>query len=133
MKTRITMLFALMLMLICAAASAQEYYTLPEIREQAAKGWHETYTDKYGRTIEVDIDIDVFGADKAPVITADVPPFIKYDYNHNGPYDSVTNVARKGGKRTHPYRTYGDTVNLDEAYGAQYGNELTVREVYCLL
>ena len=37
------------LMLICTAASAQEYYTLPEIREQAAEGWHKTYTDKYGR------------------------------------------------------------------------------------
>ena len=42
-------LLALLLALVCTAASAQEYYTLPEIREQAAQGWHETYTDKYGR------------------------------------------------------------------------------------
>ena len=27
---------------------AETYYTLPEIREQAEAGWHETYTDKYG-------------------------------------------------------------------------------------
>ncbi len=49
MKTKITLLLALLLALVCTAASAQEYYTLPEIREQATQGWHETYTDKYGR------------------------------------------------------------------------------------
>ena len=70
MKTKITMLLALLLALVCTAAYAQEYYTLPEIREQAAAGWHETYTDKYGRTRQVDIDIEVFGEEKAPVIKA---------------------------------------------------------------
>lgn len=67
MKTRITMLLALLLALVCTAASAQEYYTLPEIREQAEQGWHETYTDKYGRQTTVDIDVQVFGDEKAPV------------------------------------------------------------------
>lgn len=52
------------------AIAAEGYYTLPEIREQAAAGWHETYTDKYGRTRQVDIDIDVFGEETAPVIKA---------------------------------------------------------------
>ena len=66
MKTKITMLLALLLALVCTAAYAQEYYTLPEIREQAAQGWHETYTDKYGRTRQVDIDIEVFGEERAP-------------------------------------------------------------------
>ena len=51
MKTKTTMLLALLLALVCTAAYAQEYYTLPEIREQAAQGWHETYTDKYGRLV----------------------------------------------------------------------------------
>ena len=40
---------ALLLALTPNFAAAQEYYTLPEIREQAKDGWHETYTDKYGR------------------------------------------------------------------------------------
>ena len=31
-------LLALLLALVCTAVSAQEYYTLPEIREQAAAG-----------------------------------------------------------------------------------------------
>ena len=133
MKMKIAMLLALVMLCACTAASAQEYYTLPEIREQAVAGWHETYTDKYGRTIEVDIDIDVFGADKAPVITADVPEFVEYTYDHGSPYDTVVDVKRKGGKRTHAYRTYGKEINLDQAYGAQYGNEMTPREAYDLL
>ena len=57
-----------MAMLAAGTASAQEYYTLPEVREQAAGGWHKTYTDKYGRESVVDIDVEVFGEDVAPVI-----------------------------------------------------------------
>ena len=68
MKTKTTMLLALLLALVCTAASAQEYYTLPEIREQATQGWHETYTDKFGRSISVDIEVDVYGKDTAPVL-----------------------------------------------------------------
>ncbi len=37
------------LSLLPTLALAEDYYTLPEIREQAKDGWHETYTDKYGR------------------------------------------------------------------------------------
>ena len=48
--------------------AAQEYYTLPEIREQAKDGWHETYTDKYGRETVVDIDVEVYGGENAPVL-----------------------------------------------------------------
>jgi len=134
MKAKIAVLLALLLVQLCAAAAhAQEYYTLPEIREQAAKGWHETYTDKYGRTVKVDIDIDVFGGDKAPVVKTDVPEFVEYRYYAGYPYESVTDVARKGGKRTHPYCTWGEEVDLDTAYGAEYGNDLTVREAYDFL
>ena len=49
------------LSLLPTLALAQEYYTLPEIREQAKDGWHETYTDKYGRETVVDIDVEVYG------------------------------------------------------------------------
>ena len=52
---------ALLLALTPNFAAAQEYYTLPEIREQAKDGWHETYTDKYGRETVVDIDVEVYG------------------------------------------------------------------------
>jgi len=132
MRKWVTLMLSL-LVLLPAMAHAQDDYTLPEIREQAAGGWHETYTDQYGRTVRVDIDIDVFGGDKAPVVKADVPEFVEYNHNEHCPYTTVEGVARKGGKRTHPYRTFGEAVDLDEAYGAAYGNDLTVREAYDFL
>ena len=49
------------LSLLPTLALAQDYYTLPEIREQAKDGWHETYTDRYGRETVVDIDVEVYG------------------------------------------------------------------------
>ena len=56
------------LFLLPTLALAQDYYTLPEIREQAKDGWHETYTDKYGRETVVDIDVEVYGGENAPVL-----------------------------------------------------------------
>jgi len=97
MKTKTTMLLALLLALVCTAASAQEYYTLPEIREQAAQGWHETYTDKYGRTRQVDIDIEVFGEERAPVIKAcwDDPYALLFQ-GEKDPYGEITEEVDKG-------------------------------------
>ena len=118
------------LSLLPTLALAQEYYTLPEIREQAKDGWHETYTDRYGREIQVDIDADVFGEQTAPLIKAGFPQYDIYDVVQNCPYDTVSNVKRKGGKRTHIYRSYGTEVDLDKPYGADYGNDLTLNEMY---
>ena len=118
------------LSLLPTLALAQEYYTLPEIREQAKDGWHETYTDRYGREIQVDIDADVFGEQTAPLIKAGFPQYNIYDVVQNCPYDTVSNVKRKGGKRTHIYRSYGTEVDLDKPYGADYGNDLTLNEMY---
>ena len=56
------------LSLLPTLALAQDYYTLPEIREQAKDGWNETYTDKYGRETVVDIDVEVYGGENAPVL-----------------------------------------------------------------
>ena len=52
---------------------AQKYYTLPEIKEQVKEGWHETCADKYGREIQVNVDVDVFGEQMAPLIKAGFP------------------------------------------------------------
>ena len=145
MKKRLAALLTA-LFLLPTFALAQEYYTLPEIREQAKDGWHETYTDKYGREIQVDIDVDVFGGETAPVLRvshADYkvkPEAIddgaqwrnEYDWyiSKNNPYDTVTDVRRNGGRRTHLYRTFGEKIDLDKSYGHAYGNDLTVREMY---
>ena len=132
-KTKTTLLLALLLALVCTAASAQEYYTLPEIREQAAAGWHETYTDKYGRETTVDIDVQVFGEDKAPVLKVGLPDYVEYTHLENNPYLSVTNVKSKGGQRTYIYDWYGKEIDLDTAYGADYGNNLTLRDAYSFI
>ena len=133
MKKRIWWVVCLLLVLACTAASAQEYYTLPEIREQAARGWHETYTDKYGRETTVDIDIQVFGGETAPVLKVGFPEYVEYRLTNNNPYTTVEGVKRKGGWRTHAYRTFGEPADLDTPYGADYGCDLTLREVYAFL
>ena len=121
------------LSLLPTLALAQEYYTLPEIREQAKDGWHETYTDKYGREIQVDVDVDVFGEQMAPLIKAGFPQHDIYYADKNCPYNTVSNVKRTGGKRTHIYRSYGSKVDLDRQYGTDYGNDLTLNEMYAYM
>lgn len=119
--------------LMHAVGLAQETYTLPEIRLQAERGWHEIYTDKFGRQTVVDIDIQVFGEETAPVIKVGFPEYTEVRLGNNNPYQTVVNVKRKGGSRTHVYRTFGESVDLDQAYGADYGNDLTLREVYAYM
>ena len=131
MKKSFAILLVLLLMLICAAASAQEYYTLPEIREQAATGWHETYTDKYGRTRRVDIDIDVFGEEKAPVLKACWGKAADFGYLGVSVFDANQEAERKrGGERIVPYSALGMEIDLDKKYAEEYENDLTLREVY---
>ena len=145
MKKRLVALLTA-LSLLPTFAFAQEYYTLPEIREQAKDGWHETYTDKYGRETNVDIDVEFFGGETAPVLRVSHADYKvkpeevddgaqwrnEYDWyiSKNNPYDTVTDVRRNGGRRTHLYRTFGEKIDLDKSYGQAYGNDLTVREMY---
>ena len=138
-----------MAMLASGTASAQEYYTLPEIRGQAAAGWHETYTDKYGRETVVDIDVEVFGEDVAPVIrianayyepdfdileegenAEKVEENGRFSISKNHPYNSISGKNRKDGRRTDIYTSYGEEVEFDRAYLADYENDLTVSEAY---
>ena len=59
------------LSLLPTLALAQEYYTLPEIREQAKDGWHETYTDSLEAELAKDGGADTTerSTDKFRVIT----------------------------------------------------------------
>ena len=134
MKNRLLILsLALLLAALASSAAAQDYYTLPEIREQAANGWHETYTDKYGRTRQVDVDIDVFGEDAAPVIKACWgSKYFCFDGPAGEPL-AANQAARKNGngKGIYLYENIPFMkVNLDEAYGKGYGSDLTLREAY---
>lgn len=132
MKMKIAMLLALIILCACTAASAQEYYTLPEIREQAAAGWHETYTDKYGRTIPVDLEIDVFGEDVSPVLRVGWRVKEGYSVDHDNPYGTLISAKKElGGTTKYIYESYnGKKIEMDKAYGNEYGNNLTPRGVF---
>lgn len=117
------------------AIAAEGYYTLPEIRKQATQGWHETYTDKYGRTRQVDIDIDVFGEETAPVIKACWGELQEFSFSENEPRAAIkeARIKRKG-VSIYPYEDVrGMKVNLDQRYAEEYGNDLTLGEVYDFL
>ena len=69
MKKWMGLLAALLMLMTCAAA--EEYVTLGELREQAAKGWHETYT-AMGRDIAVNAEISQFPeTDACPLLTVE--------------------------------------------------------------
>ena len=127
------------LSLLPTLALAQEYYTLPEIREQAKDGWHETYTDKYGRETVVDIDVEVYGGENAPVLKVGWGKYGKtikdcmFMLDCNPPIDTLMKAKQHGGKSTYIYEFEKNMkVDLDQKYGEEYGNELTLREAYDL-
>ena len=141
MKKSFAILLVLLLMLICAAASAQEYYTLPEIREQAAAGWHETYTDKYGRETTVDIDVEVFGEDVAPVVKVKPSKFeidstlleegtVLTDRTiyRNNPADDIFG-ARSGQVTMAVHYTFGEKIDMNTIYGEEFGAPLTMQQM----
>ena len=65
MKKRVIVLL-IVLLFITVNGYAQEYYTINQLREQAAEGWHEIY-EAYGREIVADIDITVPDVEQVPV------------------------------------------------------------------
>lgn len=77
MKKWVWILLALLLM--PALSCAQEMYTIAEIREQArALGrWQQTYTDRYGREVAVDVAPIVPDVDVVSVLTARRAPFTR--------------------------------------------------------
>ena len=74
MKTRISLLLTLMLLVCaCSAATAQEYVSVAELHDQAqAMGgvWQETFDTPSGE-MAVDVKIEVPDIEKLPVITVD--------------------------------------------------------------
>ena len=118
MKTYAVLLMCIVMLIGHAVAEAQEYFALPDIQNQADKGWNHTYTDKYGRSVPVDIDIDVFGAEVAPVLRVGWTDFIEYEYVKNDPYEALIVAKKKcGGKTTYLYESYnGERIEIDKAY-----------------
>lgn len=71
MKMKIAMLFVLIMICACPMASAQEYVTLAQLREQAAQGWNETYT-AMDREVVADAAMGWFPeAETCPLVSVD--------------------------------------------------------------
>ena len=128
---------ALLLALTPNFAAAQEYYTLPEIREQAKDGWHETYTDKYGRETVVDIDVEVYGGENAPILQVGWLNVVDekdrlFQAQQNLPNGKLKEARlKRGGETCYLYEDVPDMkIDLEEKYGEAYGNDWTVREIY---
>lgn len=144
MRKAICWILMAMLMLP-VMAQAQEHFTLSQVRDQAAAGWHETYTDQYGRETIVDIDVDVFGEETAPVLKVRfddlsirpelLPEGTKYEdrgkqiiMHLNNPADYVFG-CKSGEKHLIVRRSYGDKIDMDTIYMPEYGTPITMQEM----
>lgn len=132
MKTIMIALTIAITLLGTKTASAQDYYTLPEIKEQSLCGWHETYSDEYGRSINVDIEIDVFGNESAPVLLVGFPAYKEYRIENNSPFTAQKHARlKRGGQTTRIYESSsGVKIELDRKYAENYGSTLTPQNVY---
>lgn len=72
--TRQLCILLIVTMLLPLYVSAQDYYTLPEIYQQAQPGWHKTY-EAHGRTIMIDLPITIPEVDVFPSLTASLMPY----------------------------------------------------------
>lgn len=133
MKKLVAVFIFVTMVVISVNGLSQEYFTINELREQIAGGWVNTYVDQFGRQIDVDIDVQVFGGDKVPVLKIGLPDYEEYSEVKNNPYLSVTNVKRNGGQRTVAYEMYGEKIEFDRVYGDDYGNNLTPGEAFGFL
>lgn len=66
MKRSLAFLLIMALLLPITGQARQQYYTIAELREQAAQGWQQTYT-AHGRSIAVDVSPHVPQVDAVPM------------------------------------------------------------------
>lgn len=66
MRKHVGMLLCAILMIVVSVAEAEEYYTIEQVKEQAALGWHQTY-EAYGRQIVIDVDAEIPDVSQVPI------------------------------------------------------------------
>ena len=133
MKVLFVMLLITMLGKSSIGNADGDYYTLSEIRQQAVQGWHETYTDKYGRVRQVDIDVEVFGEESAPVLVVGWPDdgLQLFYIGDTSPSDAILAAEKGNGVTVYPFDfPTGMKIELDKQYLEEYENNLTLREMY---
>ena len=133
MKKAFLVLFILFMLCRLNMGLCQEYLTLEQLKQQTPSRWVETYQDKYGRNMDVDIDIQVYGDAYATIYKLNFPYGQEIRYSNNNPYNSVENVKKKGGRRTHIYTSFGEKIYVNYPYGVDYENNMTPYEMFAFL
>ena len=87
MKKTVCWLLAVCLCLPCALAGAEDYVSLPELRAQAARGWHRTYQAN-GRKVVADADV-------APLPEAKTCPLVQVEGVGDEVDDALFDVYRR--------------------------------------
>ena len=68
MKSKAAVFFASLLLLVPLLAHGEtQYYSITELRKVKSTHWEKTYK-AYGRTIDVNVDIEIPSTNAAPVI-----------------------------------------------------------------
>ena len=139
MKKAIAILLCLVFTMGTVSAFAEEYYTIEQIREQAAAGWRQSYT-AHGRDVTVDIDLPTPDVDTMPVVKAEfakmTPSFTEEETNwvifctaeeNSLMYGTYTYPEAISGKiKKVPEAVYSNPSEFDKAYPS--GTDLTLGE-----
>lgn len=133
MKKKVLTFIILFVLCRLNTGLCQEYLTLEQLKQQTPPRWVKTYQDRYGRSTEVDIDIQIHGSTDAAIYKLKLPYNQEIRCSNNNPYNSVENVRRKGGRRTHTYTSFGEKIDVYFPYGKDYGNNMTPSEMYAFL
>ena len=133
MKKKVLTFIILFVLCRLNTGLCQEYLRLEQLKQQTPPRWVETYQDRYGRSTEVDIDIQIYGNTDAAIYKLKLPYNQEVRCSNNNPYNSVENVRRKGGRRTHIYTSFGEKIDVYFPYGKDYGNNMTPSEMYAFL
>ena len=133
------------LMTISSALAESEWKSIRQIQEETPARWTETFQDSFGRTVEIDADVQIFGQDEAPVLKVKIPHYETLDYSpleegaerlkdhgftiwKNNPADPI--FQTRGGEQTLiVHRSYSEQVNMEKVYAPEYGASLTMQHM----
>lgn len=151
MKRILYVIILLMTIIYPLQANAQEFFTLEELKREMPSNWCESYVDKYGREIEVNVDIQIYGEDTAPVLKLAYSGYtlirerwekdVKIRENdlfisisRNNPHRTITSGKMKNSEKKHiAFSSYSQSLENDRVYGQKYGNDLTINEAFSCL
>jgi hypothetical protein len=130
-KTRISAFLALMVILLSTSlpsAEASKRVSIIDIREEVKDGWHQTY-EAHGRTIVVDVEIDVPKVDAVPILRVGFPPQLE-PHNDSGGYvaSDLTGIVYAVESSTNAYEGPGDPYEITEPDARADNSPLTLEE-----